>query len=92
MTLEKGFSMMDWIRLTKSGKDLTGVGGCRVNGKVREVLCRNFLLPGLFFLFQVTRSELKKHRKRNDAWMALNGVTEMWFTEHKCVPERWFSM
>jgi len=76
VTLEKGFSMMDWIRLTKSGKDLTGVGGCRVNGKVREV----------------TRGELKKHRKRNDAWMALNGVTEMWFTEHKCVPERWFSM
>ena len=37
VTLEKGFSMMDWIRLTKSGKDLTGVGGCRVNGKVREV-------------------------------------------------------
>ena len=58
VTLEKGFSMMDWIRLTKSGKDLTGVGGCRVNGKVREV----------------TRSELKKHRKRKDAWMALNGV------------------
>ena len=29
--------MMDWIRLTKSGKDLTGVGGCRVNGKIREV-------------------------------------------------------
>jgi len=76
VTLEKGFSMMDWIRLTKSGKDLTGVGGCRVNGKIREV----------------TRSELKKHRKRNDAWMALNGVNEMWFTEPKCVPERWCSM
>jgi cytochrome-b5 reductase len=76
VTLERGFSMMDWIRLTKSGKDLTGVGGCRVNGKIREV----------------TRSELKKHRKRNDAWMALNGVNEMWFTEPKCVPERWCSM
>ena len=49
---------MDWIRLTKSGKDLTGVGGPRVGGKVREV----------------TRQELRKHRKRNDAWMALNGA------------------
>ena len=67
--------MMDWIRLTKSGKDLTGVGGCRVNGKVREVSAGFFLLLGLFFIFQVTRGELKKHRKRNDAWMALNGVT-----------------
>ena len=28
---------MDWIRLTKSGKDLTGLGGSRVGGRVREV-------------------------------------------------------
>ena len=58
VALAKGFSLMDWIRLTKSGKDLTGVGGPRVGGKVREV----------------TRQELRKHRKRNDAWMALNGA------------------
>lgn len=58
VALGKGFSMMDWIRLTKSGKDLTGVGGYRVGGKVREV----------------TRGELSKHRKRKDAWMALNGA------------------
>ena len=44
MTLEKGFSMMDWIRLTKSGKDLTGVGGCRVNGKIREASAEKLLL------------------------------------------------
>ena len=84
--------MMDWIRLTKSGKDLTGVGGCRVNGKIREASIEELLFSDLSFLLQVTRSELKKHRKRNDAWMALNGVNEMWFTEPKCVPERWCSM
>ena len=43
---------MDWIRLTKSGKDLTGTGGK---------------------LLKVTKSELKKHNKRKDAWMAING-------------------
>ena len=58
VALGKGFSLMDWIRLTKSGKDLTGVGGPRVGGKVREV----------------TRQELRKHSKRQDAWMALNGA------------------
>ena len=35
--LAKGFGLMDWIRLSKSGKDLTGVGGPFVNGKPREV-------------------------------------------------------
>ena len=55
VALAKGFSLMDWIRLTKSGKDLTGVGGPRLGGKVREV----------------TRQELRKHRKRKDAWMEL---------------------
>ena len=48
MTLEKGFSMMDWIRLTKSGKDLTGVGGCRVNGKVREASPRKLLFSCIY--------------------------------------------
>ena len=56
--LAKGFSLMDWIRLTKSGKDLTGVGGPMVKGKIREV----------------TKQELRKHKKRKDAWMALNGA------------------
>ena len=58
IALGKGCSLMDWIRLTKSGKDLTGVGGPRVGGKVREV----------------TRQELRKHRKKQDAWMAINGA------------------
>ena len=35
--LAKGFGLMDWIRLSKSGKDLTGVGGPFVKGKIREV-------------------------------------------------------
>jgi hypothetical protein len=38
--------MMDWVRLTKSGKDLTGVGGCRSGGKVREV-GGNVLISGM---------------------------------------------
>ncbi|XP_023330321.1 cytochrome b5 reductase 4 isoform X2 [Eurytemora carolleeae] len=58
VALQKGFSIMDWVRLTKSGKDLTGVGGPRVNGKIREV----------------TREELAKHKTRKDSWMALNGA------------------
>lgn len=58
VALAKGFSMMDWIRLTKSGKDLTGVGGPIVKGKIREV----------------SKKELAKHRKRKDAWMAINGA------------------
>ena len=43
---------MEWIRLTKSGRDLAGTGGRFIN---------------------VTADELRKHRKRGDAWIALNG-------------------
>ena len=49
---------MDWVRLSKSGQDLTGLGGPRVNGKLREI----------------SKGELKKHNTRNDAWMAINGA------------------
>ena len=58
VALAKGYSMMDWLRLTKSRKDLSGVGGPRVNGKMREV----------------SRKELKRHRRRHDAWLAINGL------------------
>ena len=44
---------MDWIRLTKSGKDLAGTGGK---------------------ILQVTHGELRKHNKRKDCWIALNGI------------------
>ena len=37
VALAPGFSLMDWVRLTKSGKDLSGVGGPMVKGKPREV-------------------------------------------------------
>ena len=52
VSLRPGFSLMDWIRLTKSGKDLSGVGGK---------------------LIRVTPEELKRHKTRNDAWLAING-------------------
>jgi len=52
VALRPGYSLMDWIRLTKSGKDLAGTGGKILN---------------------VSPAELRKHNKRNDAWMALNG-------------------
>ena len=47
---------MDWIRLGRSGKDLTGVGG-----KV----------------FDVSAEELAKHNKKDDAWMAIRGLYNM---------------
>ncbi len=53
VALKPGFSLMDWIRLTKSGKDLAGTGGKILN---------------------VTTAELKKHRKKDDAWLAINGM------------------
>jgi len=49
---------MDWLRLTKSGKDLTGVGGPSEKGKIREI----------------SRKELKRHNSPRDAWMAINGM------------------
>lgn len=52
VSLKPGFSLMEWIRLTKSGKDLAGTGGKFID---------------------VTAEELKKHKKRGDAWIALNG-------------------
>lgn len=52
VALKPGFSLMEWIRLTKSGKDLAGTGGR---------------------LLEVTAEELRKHKKRGDAWIALNG-------------------
>jgi len=58
VSLRPGFSLMDWVRLTKSGRDLSGVGGPLVGGRPREV----------------TRRELAQHKTRRDAWMALNGL------------------
>ncbi|XP_077991492.1 cytochrome b5 reductase 4-like [Glandiceps talaboti] len=52
VALKPGRSLMDWIRLGRSGKDLTSVGG--------KVL-------------QVTKEELAKHNKPDDAWMCLKG-------------------
>ena len=52
VALRPGYSLMDWIRLTKSGKDLAGTRGR---------------------ILSVTPAELRKHNKKNDAWMALNG-------------------
>ena len=52
VALRPGFSLMDWIRLTKSGQDLAGTRGR---------------------MLSVTPSELRKHNKKSDAWMALNG-------------------
>jgi hypothetical protein len=52
VALRPGHSLMDWIRLGNSGKDLTGVGGIP-----RDV-------PG---------SELAKHNRREDAWLAIKG-------------------
>jgi len=56
--LKKGFGLMDWVRLTKSGQDLTGVGGPREKGRLREI----------------TKAELKRHGTKRDAWMAINGA------------------
>lgn len=52
VVLKPGHSLMDWIRLGHSGKDLTGVGGKKM---------------------MVSREELSKHNKQDDAWMAFRG-------------------
>ncbi|XP_060521615.1 cytochrome b5 reductase 4-like [Cylas formicarius] len=52
--LQPGHSLMDWIRLGSSGKDLTGLG------------------PNAGTL-SVTKQELAKHNKKNDAWLAIRG-------------------
>lgn len=52
VVLKPGHSLMDWIRLTKSGKDLTGVRGIPLN---------------------ITKEELAKHNKKNDAWICIKG-------------------
>ncbi|XP_070556069.1 cytochrome b5 reductase 4-like [Ptychodera flava] len=52
VALKPGRSLMDWIRLGRSGNDLTSVGGRRL---------------------QVTKQELAKHNKPDDAWISLNG-------------------
>jgi cytochrome-b5 reductase len=52
VALQPGHSLMDWIRLGNSGKDLTGVGG----------------IPR-----DVPSSELAKHNRREDAWLAVKG-------------------
>ena len=55
IALRPGYSLMDWIRLTKTpGKDLSGRGGKRY--------------------LDVTPAELKKHSKRDDAWIAINNI------------------
>ncbi|XP_065340374.1 cytochrome b5 reductase 4 isoform X1 [Cloeon dipterum] len=52
VALRPGHSLMDWIRLGNSGKDLTGVGG----------------VPR-----DVPASELAKHNRQDDAWLAVKG-------------------
>lgn len=37
VALRPGFSLMDWIRLTKSGKDLAGTGGKIVKVSLKEL-------------------------------------------------------
>ena len=66
VALKPGFSLMEWIRLTKSGKDLAGTSGR---------------------LLEVTAEELRKHKKRSDAWIALNGkfCRLAWFMHFKMV-------
>ena len=56
---------MDWIRLTKSGRDLAGTGGR---------------------IIEVTPTELRKHNKRSDAWMALNGKESVHVHFDKILP------
>ncbi|XP_059470303.1 cytochrome b5 reductase 4 isoform X2 [Neocloeon triangulifer] len=52
VALRPGHSLMDWIRLGNSGKDLTGVGGVSRD---------------------VAASELAKHNRQEDAWLAVKG-------------------
>lgn len=54
VALQPGHSLMDWIRLGTSGKDLTGLGARAGT-------------------LSVTRQELAKHNKRDDAWLAIRG-------------------
>lgn len=68
--LGPGYSLMDWMNLCNSGKDLAGTGVC-------------FVLLIDFFVFihlrqggmilKVTMSEVKKHNREDDAWMVLRG-------------------
>jgi cytochrome b involved in lipid metabolism len=62
--LEPGHSPLDWARLKSSGTDL----------RVRHLSYKsNFKLTGTSYLLRIPPSELKRHRRRNDAWMAING-------------------
>ena len=62
--LQPGHSPLDWARLKSSGTDL----------RVRHLSYKfNFKLTGTPYLLRVPPSELKRHRRRNDAWMAING-------------------
>lgn len=72
MALKPGHSLMDWIRLGTSGKDLTGLGSRAGTLAVSIVY---FLLITVFKLkpSQVTKRELAKHNKINDAWTAIRG-------------------
>ena len=62
--LEPGHSPLDWARLKSSGTDL------RVPYLSNK---SNFKLTGTPYLLRIPPSELKRHRRRNDAWMAING-------------------
>lgn len=62
--LEPGHSPLDWARLKSSGTDL----------RVHHFSYKsNFKLTGTSYLLRIPPSELKRHRRRNDAWMAING-------------------
>jgi cytochrome-b5 reductase len=41
VSLKPGFSLMDWIRLTKSGKDLAGTAGKILNVTTAELKKHN---------------------------------------------------
>ncbi len=55
--LEKGYSQVDWLRVSKSGADLTGTGRAAGAGLRRDI----------------RMEEVAKHNTAEDAWMVLRG-------------------
>jgi len=65
VVLAPGFSPLDWARLKSSGTDL------RVpRPELRRTDLQKTETP---YLLRIPPSELKRHRRRNDAWIAING-------------------